>query len=112
MPERPIRSSLSRSRVVSTLYTKMSAGKTLRGLHLLPVVVVLSVLAGGCAASAALRRGGDAEHRQDYDAAVVEYTKALRLRPNDSNARLGLERAKQRASQDHLARGRRLSATG
>ena len=28
-----------------------------------------------------MRRGQDAEHRQDYDRAVVEYTKALRLTP-------------------------------
>ncbi len=34
------------------------------------------------------------------------------LRPDDTNARLGLERAKLRASQDHFKRGRRLAATG
>ena len=59
-------------------------------------------VAAGCATSAALRRGRDAEHRQDYDLAVVEFTKALRLHPNDTEARLGLERAKLRASQDHF----------
>jgi general secretion pathway protein D len=69
-------------------------------------------LVGGCAASGALRRGESAEYRQDYDLAVVEYTKALRLRPDDSTTRLSLDRAKLRASQDHFMRGRRLSATG
>src|SRR5919198_1510442 len=66
----------------------------------------------GCAASAALRQGRDAERMHDYDRAVVEYTKAVRLRPDDPDARLALERAKLRASQDHYARGRRLAALG
>src|SRR5204863_6702677 len=65
---------------------------------------------GGCAASGALRQGRDAERRQDYDHAVVEYTRAVRLNPNNIDARTALERAKLRASQDHYARGRRLAA--
>jgi len=74
--------------------------------------LALCLLAAGCASSGALRRGRDAEQRQDYDVAVVEYTKAVRLHPDDTNARLALDRAKLRASQDHFARGRRLAATG
>jgi general secretion pathway protein D len=70
------------------------------------------VLTSGCAASAALRSGRDAERRQDYDLAVVEYTKAVRLRPDDADARLGLERARMRAAADHFQRGRRLGALG
>jgi general secretion pathway protein D len=73
---------------------------------------VLPALAAGCAASGALRRGHTAEQRQDYDLAVVEYTKAVRLNPDSAEARGGLERAKLRASQDHFTKGRRLSATG
>jgi general secretion pathway protein D len=76
------------------------------------VLALVCLFAGGCAATGALRRGETAEHRQDYDLAVVEYTKALRLRPDDAEARLALDRAKVRASQDHFMRGRRLSATG
>jgi len=80
--------------------------------HGIAVLLALCLLAAGCAASGALRRGSDAEHRQDYDLAVVEYAKALRLRPDDGNTRAALERSKLRASQDHFNRGRRLSATG
>jgi len=77
------------------------------------VLALVCLFAGGCAAaSGALRRGESAEHRQDYDLAVVEYTKALRMRPEDGETRLALDRAKLRASQDHFMRGRRLSATG
>jgi len=74
--------------------------------------LALCLLATSCASSGAFRRGTDAERRQDFDLAVVEYTKALRMRPADPDARLALERAKLRASQDHFARGRRFAATG
>ena len=63
-------------------------------------------LASGCATRrAALRAGERAEAAKDYDRAVVEYTKALRANPDDDNARLALERAKLRASQEHAFRG-------
>ncbi len=77
---------------------------------LLLVCLGLALVAAGCAASGALHRGQSAELRQDNDLAVVEYTKALRLRPEDANARLSLDRAKLRASQDHFIRARRLAA--
>jgi general secretion pathway protein D len=71
-----------------------------------------ALLAGGCAASAALSRGRDAERRQDFDAAVAAYTQAVRLKPDDADARTALERAKLRAAMDHFQRGRRLDAVG
>jgi general secretion pathway protein D len=71
-----------------------------------------ALAASGCAASAALRNGEAAERRQDYDRAVVEYTKAVRLDPEDLDAKLSLDRAKLRASQDHFNRARRLAAMG
>ena len=64
----------------------------------------------GCAASTALRRGQTAEQLQDYDRAVVEYTNAVRLKPSRTEARLALDRAKLRASNEHFARARRLAA--
>src|SRR5437762_5263965 len=74
--------------------------------------LLLCLAAAACVSSAALRHGSDAERRQDYDRAVIEYTKAIRQHPDDANARLGLERARLRASQDHFLRGRRFAATG
>ena len=79
----------------------------------LPIFALpLLLLAAGCASSSALHLGIEAEGRQDYDLAVVEYTKAVRLNPNDANARVGLERAKLRAAGDHFQRGRRQAALG
>jgi len=74
---------------------------------------VLCLAAGACATSTGpLKAGIAAESRQDYDLAVVEYTKALREHPDNTDARLSLERAKLRASQDHFTKARRYSATG
>src|SRR5882672_7545647 len=75
-------------------------------------LLALCLFAAGCATSGALHRASEAEHRQDYDLAVVEYTKALRQQPDDANTRAALERSKLRASQDHFIRGRRLAALG
>ena len=70
------------------------------------------MLAAGCASSGVLRRAREAERAQDYDRAVVEYNKALRLHPGDMTTRLALDRSKLRASEDHFTRGRRFAATG
>ena len=65
-----------------------------------------------CASTGSLRVARNAEIAQNYDLAVAEYTKLLRENPDNRDARMGLERAKLRASQDHFTRARRLSATG
>jgi general secretion pathway protein D len=75
-------------------------------------LVLLCAAAAGCASSGAMHRGVAAEGRQDYDLAVVEYTKAVRMKPDDVTARHSLDRAKLRASQDHFTKARRLAATG
>src|SRR5262245_35080405 len=87
----------------------MSSALSLARKHLLWLLAVAAVTAG-CAASEALKAGRDAERLQDYDRAVVEYTKAVRLNPKDLDSRLALERAKLRASQDHFQKGRRLAS--
>ena len=75
-------------------------------------LVFACAIAGGCATSGAFHRGEAAERRQEYDLAVVEYTKAVRQNPDDGSARTALDRAKLRASQDHFNKGRRYAATG
>jgi general secretion pathway protein D len=56
--------------------------------------------------------GRNAEQLQEYDRAIIEYTKALRQRPDDRDARYALERAKLRSSLDHFSRGRRFHTGG
>jgi general secretion pathway protein D len=77
------------------------------------LTIVLVATLGSCASSGgSLKVAQQAESSQNYDIAVAEYTKLLRENPNNKDARMGLERAKLRAAQDHFARARRLSATG
>lgn len=80
------------------------------------VVAVLSMLAAAvvaaCATSSTLRLAQRAEQAQDYDRAVVEYTKIVRAHPDDMGARAALGEAKLRAAQDHGNRGRRFMGLG
>jgi len=73
------------------------------------LAAALLALASGCASSSGMRRGREAEMAQDYDRAIVEYTKIARANPGNADARLALDRAKLRAAQDHAVRGRRLA---
>jgi len=76
------------------------------------LAVLTALTLAACASSRALTNARNAETRQDYDSAVADYTRVLRQDPDNRDARLGLERARMRASQDHFASGRRLAATG
>ena len=78
----------------------------------LALILCLAIAVSGCAARAAMRAAHAAESQQDFDRAVIEYTKALRANPDDRTARASLEQAKLRAAQDHFTRARRLASTG
>jgi len=69
--------------------------------------LLAAIIAAGCASSGGIRAGRRAERAEDYDRAVLEYTKVVRQKPDDREARLSLERVKLRAAQDHFFRGRR-----
>jgi general secretion pathway protein D len=71
---------------------------------------LLAAWTANCATSTALREGQRAERAEDFDRAVVEYTKAVRERPDDATARGALNRARVRASQEHFFTGRRMAA--
>jgi general secretion pathway protein D len=73
------------------------------------VLVVFLTLVSACATATGMRRGRQAEQAQDFDRAVVEYTKLARANPASVDARTALERAKLRAAQEHAVRGRRLA---
>jgi general secretion pathway protein D len=76
-------------------------------------LLLLVILAlAGCATTSALRDGQRAELAQQYDRAVIEYSRALQMNPDNRAALQGLERSKLRASQDHFTRGRRFHANG
>ncbi len=72
-------------------------------------IVLAAAAASGCATATSMRHAERAEQAQDYDRAVVEYTKIVRANPGDRNARAALERVKLRAAADHAVRARRLA---
>jgi general secretion pathway protein D len=74
--------------------------------------VALALVIAGCATAGAMRNGQRAEQLQDYDRAIVEYTKVLRSQPDNRAARQALERAKLRSAAEHFSRGRRFSDGG
>jgi general secretion pathway protein D len=76
----------------------------------LPALAAL--LALGCASSGAFRLGQKAEQRQDYDRAVIEYSRAVKQRPESVTYRAALERTRLRAAQLHQQQGRRFLARG
>ena len=75
------------------------------------VLLVASLAWTGCA-TGAHDRARTAELSDDYDAAVVEYTRALRERPTDRGLQRDLERATLRAGQYHYSLGRRQAGLG
>lgn len=80
-----------------------------RGVRRFAGAAAFAVALAGCASTNQLHVAQDAENAQDYDRAVVEYTKIVRANPADKFARAALDRVKLRAAQDHVARGRRLA---
>jgi general secretion pathway protein D len=90
----------------------MAADNPRRRISWAVALIGAALLAAGCATSSALRDGQTAEKADDYDRAVVEYTKALREDPDNLDIRRALDRAKLRAAEEHFGRGRRLYATG
>jgi general secretion pathway protein D len=82
----------------------------LRGWSRILPLALAAVVAAACATSSALKNGQRAERTDDYDRAVIEYTKALKEKPDDPEARAALDRARLRASQEHFFKGRRLAA--
>jgi general secretion pathway protein D len=70
------------------------------------------VVLAACATSSAFRAGESAERRQEFDRAVLEYSKALQEHPDSVEYRTSLQRARLRASQEHTVSGRRLINRG
>jgi general secretion pathway protein D len=71
----------------------------------------LALLSAACVTTG-LRAGQLAEQGQDYDRAVVEYTKVVKEHPDHKEARLSLDRARLRAALEHYNRGLRLRNGG
>jgi general secretion pathway protein D len=89
-----------------------SRGSDGRGRLALLGATLAIVLTAACASSTSYKAALSAERADDYDTAVVEYSKALRENPDDVTIRKSLDRAKLRASEMHATRARRLASVG
>jgi general secretion pathway protein D len=76
------------------------------------LALAAALAVAGCASSQAFRAGERAERREDWDAAILQYSRALKLSPENRIYRESLERARLRASEEHAASARRLAARG
>jgi general secretion pathway protein D len=76
------------------------------GLRRFALVVVVAVLAAGCASSRAFRQGNDAMKAGDLDQAVAFYRTAANASPDNANYKIALERAMLAASREHFERAR------
>ncbi|HXT49364.1 MAG TPA: secretin and TonB N-terminal domain-containing protein, partial [Gemmatimonadaceae bacterium] len=65
-------------------------------------VMLVAVLAGGCAAGTAFRHGQEAARVADWDSAVTYYTKAVQEDPDSVEYKIHLQRAQEEASRVHI----------
>src|SRR4029450_246321 len=74
----------------------------------LAAVLVLAILASGCAASRPFRHGQDKARIGDWDEAIKYYTKAVQEDPENGEYRIHLRRAQDEAYHKHTERARDL----
>jgi len=70
------------------------------------VLLALAIVAGGCAAGIAFRKGDAAMRAGSLDEAVAQYRRAVLADPDNPNYKIALERASQAASRAHLDKAR------
>ena len=75
-------------------------------------IVVMAILAGGCAAGRAFGRGNTAARAGDWDAAVEQFRQAVQEDPNNVQYQISLERAMLSASGIHIDAARLAEARG
>ena len=75
-------------------------------------IVVMALLAAGCAASNAFRRGDSSARLGDWDAAVEHYRKAVQEDPDNAEYQIALQRAMISASGLHIDAARLAESRG
>jgi general secretion pathway protein D len=71
-------------------------------------LLVLALVASGCAASRAFRHGQDAVRAGDWDSAITYFTKAVQENPDNGEYRIHLRRAQDEAYHMHAEHAREL----
>lgn len=76
------------------------------------VLILLIVFLSSCASSNAYRKAEKSAEMEDWDRAVIGYSKALALDPGNTRYSVALARAKVKASATHFEKGKRYLAAG
>jgi len=87
----------------------MSHAERWTRLAAIGVVLALSI---GCAAQKAYNRAEREMRRENYDKAVLEYSKALAMEPGNTRYSVGFERAKLKGSARHFVKAQRFHQAG
>ena len=78
----------------------------------LAAVAVVLALSIGCAAQKAYSRAEREMRRENYDRAVLDYSKALAMEPGNTRYAVALERAKLKGSAEHFQKAQRYHNAG
>jgi general secretion pathway protein D len=76
----------------------------------LTFIVLLAVVAAGCAAGRAFRRGQEAVRVGDWDAAVAFFRQAVQDNPDSAEYKINLQRAQEEAARVHIEKGKDLES--
>src|SRR5512135_2554629 len=82
----------------------------MKSLRLLALAALL--LATACAGSRAYQEAKEEETLGHWDLAVLKYTRALELDPNNAHYKIALLQTKRRASQAHFEKGKLYRTAG
>ena len=85
---------------------------TFRKVGLLGGAFLLLILAAACVSSKAFHEGERQAAADNWDKAVLAFSKAVAEDPGNTQYKVSLARARLRASQDHFDRGKRYLAAG
>jgi general secretion pathway protein D len=75
------------------------------------LAVLASGVLAGCAAQKSFHQAEEAASRQNWDQAVLAYSKAIALDPRNTGYQIALERAKLKASAEHFDKAKRYASS-
>jgi general secretion pathway protein D len=82
-----------------------------RTMKALAIALMACGLFAGCAAQKAFRTAEQESRRDNWDQAVLAYSKAIALDPGNARYEIALERAKLKASAEHFEKAKRYAAS-
>ncbi|HEV8335262.1 MAG TPA: cohesin domain-containing protein [Candidatus Polarisedimenticolia bacterium] len=96
-----------------TKRSRATSGKLRRARALSGVLLLLTLLlTAACASSKAFHEGEKLAEAENWDQAVLAFSKALSQSPGNTQYKVALARARLRASQEHFDRGKKYLAAG